>query len=372
MRKWYSLCFILILCISALSGCRVANELQKTTEHLRFQDSLLSEDTSWIDTPYKLGVAITETYYETDKNGDRNEIRSGDVLRLFDFLTGIHNDHKITLGDNKWLIPYNNSPGFVLIESKEKYDVLYEIHDDLSIGRKANIKLKDREDIISLVDDMIYYYVAEDSDFFSEGFPVRKNLTTGEIVPLEADNIFAVSNTNLVISERIQYFDRIAKDGKTALTEKVQEIGILNQKNEWTGIVKAGWECDFSKVVSACWLDECRVLIAMTPSDELNSSIYIYDIRTEKLSRLVNDNGTPIYLYERFHMDRTMYPDPSGEYIAYFLTETPMYGFLHSAYVLSLKTGKVSRIAEYTETDSKTEDLRWGEYDPDTGMLIWR
>lgn len=372
MRKWYSLCFMLIFCVSYLSGCRVSNELQKSTEHLRFQDSLLSEDTSWIDTPYKLGIAITETYYETDKNGDRTEIRSGDVLRLFDFLTGTHTDHKITLGDNKWLIPYNNDPGFVLIESKEKYDELYEIHDDLSIGRKANIELEDREDVISLVDDMIYYYVAEDPDFFSECFPVRKNLTTGEIVPLEADNIFAVSNTNLVLGERIQYFNRIAKDGKTSITEEAHEVGLLNPENEWTSIVKAGWECAFSKVSSACWLDENRALVVLTLPDELNSSIYIYDTRTEKLSRLVNDNGTPIYLYERFHMDRTMYPDPSGEYIAYFLTESPMYGFHHSVYVLSLKTGKVSKIAENTYTDSKTENIRWGEYEPDTGMLVWR
>ena len=368
------LCFILIFsfCAAALSGCSLTKELRETAEYMKHQETLLSEDTDWIDTQSKLAMVVMEDFYFG--SGEDKGKESQDVFRTFDFVNGTHADREITLGYTRHLVPRNAGPGFAILEYGKKQYTLYEVLDDLSIGRKTDITLNDVYSVYGLVDDKLYYQSDEnDGSVFGGDFcNLRQNLSSGKVETLDISVFHCVDDRHNVIGQRTTSIERLAKDGKTILTESIYELGILDSENKWTPIVKAGWECPYDNIESACWLNENTVLIAMSPSDKPDVSLYVWDMRSDQLSRLVTDSSEPIFPYGGWYIDRTMYPDPSGEYIAYFIYDWSAHGTLDSidsVCVLSLKTGQVSRVEGDKHTKTDTEEMY---HDLCVDILLWQ
>lgn len=366
MKRHY-ICGVLvfIFCITALSGCGEIKKLKKNIEYDNLKRSIIKEDTDWIDTGSKLGFVVMENTYYSDPE---KEDKTWEAFRVYDFSTGTYSDHKVTLGEDRHLIPYGEGIGYAIWEYKNKKDHLYEILDDLSIGRKISVSLKSSNDVLALIDNMIYYELDTDPEFFSDYILARQNLNTGEVVNLKVDTIFSISNTHTIIGERNHYINKPIKDDTATVTYSISEIGILSPENEWTSIAKSGWECDFDAIKSACWLDDSKALIAMSASTEPGISLYVYDMHAKEFSRMTSGSGIPIYLYDGAIMDEIMYPDPSGEYIAYFRLVPGKIGYICRLYVLSLKTGEVSLIDEYSYTENETEIIT---HDVCADMLVW-
>ena len=357
---------------AAISGCSFSNDIRDRTEYLKQQQAMLSEDTGWIETPYKLGLALTEEAYYAQDGGKKSECRG--VFRVFDFSSDTHDDREISWENGMSIFPRNEGSGLAILKPGSKNDMLYEVTEDFSIGRKKSVKLKDVWTVYALVDENIYYQADEGDEAFYGGdfFTVRHNLKTGKIEKLGIDDFHCVDGDDNLIGKRWREVERLAKDGKTTIAESIYEIGVLNAENKWTGIAEEGWECAFDAIESACWLDENSILIAMSPSDAHETFLYRYDLRSGACEQLASESGKPISLYKAEYMDRVMYPDPSGEYIAYFVMDWSGIGTIESwdsVYVLSLETGQISCV-EKDETHTEDEAAEMYKF-LCTDMLIW-
>lgn len=373
-----ALILVSFLCISILCSCS-AKTMREYNKDIERPSTMLAEKKDWIDTESQLGILLSESMHCTNEDGFSIVTDKKDILRIYDFSNNSFNDIQLPINHNSAMIYRNAAPGFALVSYDEngKCHEIYEFKEDFSIVRKINPNLKDAIEIYGWVDEWLYYEVFDGVDegplFSYNSSFFRQSLLNGKIESLDIDIYNSIDKRGNILATRYESMEYPDKDGVTTTKEPVYEIGILNFSGEWISIAHAGCGHDFDYIESSCWLDENRVLLLMSPTDSFDTMLYIYDLESDKLNPLLAESGSPICLYIPFNIDRTMYPDPSGEYIACILydyyRELNEDKDLDSVYLLSLKTGQSCKIIEnqYIANECKQfyQSIK-------SGMLIWQ